>query len=267
MNKKVKKIISFFFPKGILKDKIKLFFYNALKPKNISFGLKTGLPGTIYRTTYKDITLFTHEALYHIADDFNYYQHFYNVKDGDVVIDAGANCGHLTVLFSAYAGQNGKVYAFEPDSINIKRISENMALNENFPKNIRIEELLLWNENKKIGFYEAGTVASSAIYVPDDAKCVQKDAVTIDSWCETNNIGRLDFIKMDIEGAEIEALDGCKKTIAELSPNFAIASYHMVNGEMTYIKVEDFFRRLDYPFKTVRFRGNEIITFAGPAIK
>jgi hypothetical protein len=72
---------------------------------------------------------------------------------------------------------------------------------------------------------------------------------------------------MDIEGAEIEALDGCVETIRTLQPNFAIASYHVVNEEKTYIKVEAFFRQMKYPFKTVSFRGSEIITFAGPNLK
>ena len=71
---------------------------------------------------------------------------------------------------------------------------------------------------------------------------------------------------MDIEGAEIEALDGCLQTIRDFSPNFAIASYHVVNGEQTYIKVEEFFKNINYPCKTIRFRKNEIITFAGASI-
>jgi hypothetical protein len=139
-------------------------------------------------------------------------------------------------------------------------------LNNDLSDNIKIEELLLWDENKLVDFYEAGTVGSSAVWIPDSDKCVQKEAVRIDDWVLNNNIKKLDFIKMDIEGAEIEALDGCVETIENLKPNFAIASYHIVNGEATYIKVEEFFKKRNYPYKTVRFRGNEIITFAGTAI-
>ena len=72
---------------------------------------------------------------------------------------------------------------------------------------------------------------------------------------------------MDIEGAEIEALEGCIQTIKNLEPNFAIASYHIVNNEQTFIKVEKFFASINYPYKTVTFRGNEIITFAGPSLE
>ena len=57
------------------------------------------------------------------------------------------------------------------------------------------------------------------------------------------------------------------ETIKTLKPNFAIASYHIVAGEKTHIKVEQFFAAMNYPFKTIRFRGSEIITFAGPNLK
>ena len=141
-----------------------------------------------------------------------------------------------------------------------------MGLNKGLADNIKIEELLLWNENKLVDFHEAGTVGSSAVWIPDTDKCVQKEAIRIDDWVSKNKIKKLDFIKMDIEGAEIEALDGCVQTIEKLKPNFAIASYHIVDGAPTYIKVEKFFQKMNYPYKTVRFRKNEIITFAGEVI-
>ena len=99
----------------------------------------------------------------------------------------------------------------------------------------------------------------------DNSKFVEVETIRLDNYFKNNN--RVDFIKMDIEGAEIEALEGCVQTIKNLSPSFAIASYHIVNGEPTYIKVEEFFKNNDYPYKTVRFKGNEIITFAGLTVK
>lgn len=143
---------------------------------------------------------------------------------------------------------------------------KNRQLNSELSGNIRIEELLLWNENKWVDFYEAGTVGSSAVWIPDAGKCVKKEAIRIDDWVVKNNIKKLDFIKMDIEGSELEALEGSVDTIESLKPNFAIASYHIVDGEATYVKVEEFFKKMNYPHKTVRFRKNEIITFAGAIV-
>lgn len=268
MNKQLKKIISFLFPKGDLKEQIKLAYYGINKPKHTSYELVKGKESkTAFKTTFKEISMITNEALYFIVPDFNYYQHFYKVKANDVILDAGANCGHLTLFFSKSVGKEGMVYAFEPDKFNIERIEQNRQLNNDVADNIKIEELLLWNENKLVDFYEAGTVGSSAVWIPNNDKCVKKEAIRIDDWVVKNNIKKLDFIKMDIEGAEIEALDGCIQTIKNLNPNFAIASYHIVDGEATYIKVEEFFKKINYPHKTVRFPKNEIITFAGPSIK
>lgn len=267
MKKKIKKIISTLFPSGDLKEQIKLVYYSINKPKYTSYEvLKSDANKVVFKTVFKEVSLITNEALYFIVPDFNYYQHFYKVKANDVVLDAGANCGHLSIFFSKLVGKNGIVYAFEPDNFNIGRIITNKQLNKDLFDNIKIEELLLWDENKLVDFYEAGTVGSSAVWIPDSDKCVQKEAVRIDDWVIKNNIKKLNFIKMDIEGAEIEALVGCVQTIENLKPNFAIASYHIVNGEPTYIKVEEFFKKLNYPYQTVRFRGNEIITFAGTAI-
>lgn len=126
--------------------------------------------------------------------------------------------------------------------------------------------MLLWDENKEVDFEEAGSEGSSAVWFSGSILVVKMQAVTIYSWVATNNIAKLDFIKMDIEGAEIEALAGAINTIKTLKSNFAIATYHLVNGERTYIKVEQFFKKLNYPYKTVTIRGNENITFAGTII-
>jgi FkbM family methyltransferase len=268
MKKQLKKIISAIFPKGKLKEQIKLAYYSINKPKHTNYELVQAKVGKVtFKTTFEEVSMLTNEALYFIVPDFNYYQHFYKVKANDIVLDAGANCGHLSIFFSKLVGNGGQVYAFEPDTFNMERINQNRNLNKDLADNIKIEELLLWDENKLIDFYEAGTVGSSAIWIPDTDKCVQKQAVRIDDWVVKNNIKKLDFIKMDIEGAEIEALEGCRQTIENLKPNFAIASYHIVNGEPTYIKVEEFFKKMNYPYKTVRFRKNEIITFAGASVK
>jgi len=267
MKKIIKKILSRLFPKGNAKELLKLKYYSIFKPKNVVFDLIDNFNKVTYKTSFNKITLLTNEALYPIVDDFNYYQHFYKVQPNDVVIDAGANCGHLSIFFSKLVGQNGQIFAFEPDKFNIERIEKNKKLNKDLCDNIKIVDLLLWDKNELIDFYEAGTVGSSAIWMPDSAHCVKKQAIRIDDWVVKNTIQKLDFIKMDIEGAEIEALAGCVETIKNLKPNFAIASYHIVNGEKTFIKVEQFFASMNYPFKTVKFRGNEIITFAGFNLK
>jgi FkbM family methyltransferase len=263
MKKRIKKFLSRMVPKSRLKEKMKLSFYNITAPKGISFALDNGRQK--FQTHYRGLDFTTSDALYNIVPDFGFYTHFHKIKSGDVILDAGANNGYVSLYFSKMAGPSGKVYAFEPDSINIAHIRQNIALNPD-AGNIAIQNLLLWNENTEVDFYEAGTVGSSAVWKPEGEKLVKKQAVTIDQWVKENGIGKLDFIKMDIEGAEIEAMEGCKETIRTLKPDFAIASYHIVDGAPTYLKMEEFFRSIGYPYKTMRFKKSEIITFAGNGI-
>jgi hypothetical protein len=68
---------------------------------------------------------------------------------------------------------------------------------------------------------------------------------------------------MDIEGAEIEALEGAATTLRTLRPKMAIATYHIVNGAPTYEWVETYFTKLAYPHQTLSLTRQEILTFAG----
>ncbi|WP_106567673.1 FkbM family methyltransferase [Cecembia rubra] len=247
-----------------MKEQIKLWFYNLFNDSKYKFSISNS---NIYQTNVHSITIQTAEALYNIAPDFDYYQHYYKVKEGDYIIDAGANFGHLTIYFSKKVGKSGRVYSFEPDSMNRNYIKQNLALNKDCPKNINMLDHLIWNNNEMVDFCESGTVASSALYIEDSNKIVKKEAITLDKWAENNHLLKLDFIKMDIEGAEIQAIQGAKQMLSKLKPNLAIASYHIVNGIPTYLWLENYFESINYPYKTVKFRHNEIITFAGPTVK
>lgn len=265
IKKTIKKGISSLVPQGLFKESIKCNWYNLLSKKKVHYSFAKHDKTLVYHTKFDKFTFNTNQSLYNITPDFDNYQHYYKVKNGDVVVDGGANVGILTLLFSKIVGKQGHVYAFEPDVHNIKKLNDNFKLN-NTANNFSIHDELLWSENTQIDFQESGTVASSAIWFSGDENIVKKKALTLDAWCGLNNINQLDFIKMDIEGAELEAIEGCVELIKQFKPHFAIASYHIVNGEPTYIKLEHFFNKIGYPYVTKRFSGYEIITFAGPNV-
>lgn len=267
IKKSIKKTISSFMPKGIYKEKLKVFWYNILADKSIKYKLVQRKNANIlYETKYEDLTFFTNEPLYTITSDFDNYQHFYKVKPGDMVIDGGANVGVLSLLFSKKVQNDGHVYCFEPDKFNIEKLNSNFTLN-NPLENYSIHSKLMWNEEAEVDFQESGTVASSALWFSGTDAIVKKKTTTLDAWDKINQIQRLDFIKMDIEGAEIQAIKGCKEIIEKYTPNFAIASYHIVDGKPTYLELEKFFKHINYPYVTKKFGGYEIITFAGPKVE
>ncbi|MGH1387699.1 FkbM family methyltransferase [Kordia sp.] len=247
-------------PSKGLKESLKEVYFNQIRKEK--FKRKNGN----YSTTFGgNVEVATKLPMYYVVKDINRYETFYTVKKDDVVIDAGANHAYLSIYYGKKVGSAGKVFAFEPDKINVAEMEANIALNAGV-ENIQIQEELIWNENTKLEFFEAGTVSSSIHYKPENAKAILKDAITIDSFQKREQLERLDFVKMDIEGAEIEAMDGLVEVLEKFKPNFAIASYHWVNEEQTYKKVEAFFKEKNYPYKTVFYKDGEVITFAGNSV-
>ncbi len=265
LKKTIKKAFSNLIPKGSNKEYLKTKYYNLLSKKKIHYSLVKESDLLLFKTKFEKLTFLTKQPLYTITPDFDNYQFYYKVKKGDAVLDAGANVGILSILFSKLVDKNGHVYIFEPDQHNTKMLKDNLSLNK-LQQNYSLHNELLWNTNDEIDFQESGTVASSALWFSGNENIVKKQTVTLDSWCHQNDIRRLDYIKMDIEGAEVAAVEGCKEVIKKFKPNVAIASYHMVNNVPTYIQLEAFFKSINYPFITKKFSGYEIITFAGPCI-
>lgn len=244
------------------KELLKLWYYN-FKIKNYSFARQNALYITKQKENWEVITSM---PLYYIVRDIDKYEKYYKIRQNDIVIDAGANEGALSVVYSQKINQEGKVFAFEPDSLNIQTLKQNISLNTKY-NNIEIINRALWSHIDEIDFYEAGTVGSSVFYEDKKSKKVTIKTTSIDEFIHETKINQLNFIKMDIEGAEIEALKGARKTIKKFNPDFAIASYHIVNDKPTYIAVEKFFKEIDYPYKTEFFDDGEIMTYAGNSVK
>lgn len=244
-----------------LREYLKLKYYNH-RIKNYEFGLIN-----THYTTKKGAswTVTTNKPLYFIVSDIDRYERFYKIKDQDNVIDAGANEGSLSVVYSQQVGGQGNVFAFEPDTKNLVTLEHNLSLNPE-ASNVTVVSKGLWDKDDTLEFYESGTVGSSIFYEDSNAKKIEIEVTSIDAFVELHGLKHLDFVKMDIEGAEIQAVVGAEKTIGSFRPDFAIASYHIVDGQPTYLALEAYFEKIDYPFKTEFFDDGEIITYAGDSI-
>lgn len=165
-----------------------------------------------------------------IVMDFIRNQYEYDsvkIEDGDYIIDCGACWGDTALLFAQNAGENGKVFSFEFVPSNINIFNKNMQANPRLSSNIVLVEYAVSNENyKSFEYFDNGTSTSLCIEKDekDDVKIAQ--TITIDEYIKTNKIPKVDFIKMDIEGAELDALLGCKETILKYKPKLAISIYH-----------------------------------------
>ncbi len=150
------------------------------------------------------------------------------VEKGDIVIDGGACYGDTAINFSYRTGTTGRVYSWEfmPDNINI--FKRNMRINPEYAKQIELVENPLWSSSGKTLYVSgAGPAARVDLNPPKDIdQSIMIITYTIDDLCRDKNLNSIDFIKMDIEGAELEALKGAVVTIRKFKPKLAISVYH-----------------------------------------
>ena len=79
---------------------------------------------------------------------------------------------------------------------------------------------------------------------------IEVPAVTLDAELSRLGFGDVDFVKMDVEGSEIEALKGCDRILKNGNVKLSIASYHVVGGQETAESVEEILMSLGYSTKT-----------------
>jgi FkbM family methyltransferase len=134
------------------------------------------------------------------------------MKPGMHVADIGAHAGYFTRLYSKLVGPTGMVYAFEPDPENHALLQ----LNTRTLKNVRIFPLAISNQVGAVDFFETenNTGCHSLIPAGFRPNKITVQATTLDALTKSGTLPKIDFLKMDIEGAEPIALQGMKETIA-----------------------------------------------------
>jgi len=134
------------------------------------------------------------------------------IKPGQTVVDVGANIGYYTLLAARLVGPEGKVYAFEPDPTNFALLQKNVEANGY--TNVVLSTHALSHRNTKAKLYlNPANRGDHRIYDSGVGReTVPIDTVTLDSYLG-KKARKVDFIKMDIQGAEPLALEGMKRTI------------------------------------------------------
>lgn len=176
-----------------------------------------------------------------IADDL--YEHYFSddifrYGEKEVLIDGGAFDGDDTVRFDSILSslnlEIGKSLCFEPDTSNFgktyrnleKYYGEKVFLDDNRQiakgEHFTVFKAGLYNKKSGIGFCEYG--AHSSRFTQDDVG-VSVDAVMVDDIAENEQIT---FIKFDLEGADIPALEGAENTIKRCKPKLALSIYHNI---------------------------------------
>lgn len=141
--------------------------------------------------------------------------------DGEVFIDGGCYDGEASErFFHACAGHCEKIYCFEPDYKNIQKIQKRLAASG--LKCCELVDMALWNVCEELSFADKGTSASR-IVEKGESGSGRIRGIPLD---EVLGGKKATFIKMDVEGAEKNALEGAEYTIAKYKPKLAICVYH-----------------------------------------
>lgn len=138
-----------------------------------------------------------------------------------ICLDVGANIGNHAIYFSRLFS---RVYAFEPNPRTYKLLCLN---SENFPNIVPIDKAAS-DQNCKFQAIESGrNIGGTKIIAEDELsrgqKIIEFEAVCLDDWLPANLPGsKIDFLKIDVEGHELNVVRGLRRTLLEQSPTVAL---------------------------------------------
>lgn len=142
------------------------------------------------------------------------------IPTGGVMLDIGSNMGHWAMYAASKVGPQGRVIAFEPNPVNRQMLNRSIEVSR-FQERVKTEAFALWNESgKTMDFHLSGDPHNSGIsslkkyeLLGNSPKSIQVSTMTGDDYFKKEGIEWIDFMKIDVERAELEVLTGMKETL------------------------------------------------------
>jgi FkbM family methyltransferase len=165
---------------------------------------------------------------------------------GDYVIDGGACWGDSTLYFANEVGKTGRIYSFEFVPENLEVLNTNIDLNDGLKSNINIIKKALWHRSEEMLNFSYHGPGTSVDNQSEGLDVIKVESIKIDDFVETNNVPKIDFIKFDIEGSELNALKGAVRTIKKYKPKLAVSIYHKLKD---FYDIPEFISSLKLNYK------------------
>ena len=152
------------------------------------------------------------------------------VQPGWTVIDVGANIGYFTLLMANRVGPRGKVIAFEPLAENFRILQENIRLNGH--RNVVAENCALMSSSERVELRSATPgaitwVASVRVKQDSAVESESVEAISLDEYVQKKGIAKVDFLKIDVEGAEESVLEGATNVLSTDRPVLLIELHEL----------------------------------------
>lgn len=154
------------------------------------------------------------------------YLDFINPEKIKTVISGGIAEGYSTISFLNSFPNLEKIYAFEPLYPQFKTEQNDEIIRTS--GKVEMVEKALFDKSGKTNIIVNAASSRLNTYLPSDEN-PSVETISIDEFVKEKNIQKIDFIKMDIEGVELQALKGAEKTIINHRPYLAICIYHHYN--------------------------------------
>lgn len=186
------------------------------------------------------------------------------VRPGDVCVDVGANIGVYTVVLASLCGASGEVHAFEPVDHVRRKLWRNLYVNG--VRNAHVNPCALGEKLATVGMnqvkegeYRAGTstlTMNENIVRMGPAKFERREVAmtTLDAYVVDRALTRLAFVKVDVEGYEINVLAGAEHTLTTLRP--AVLMEH-IQKRLQHLQIDE--ARFAELFARVRYECFELV--------
>src|SRR5918911_565687 len=175
-------------------------------------------------------------------------------KQGDIVVDVGAHIGRYTIIASKRVGATGKVIAIEAHPGNYEMLNRNIKLNG--LTNVTTLNFAVYSKETKIKLFLPGEKSNRTIYntlistrATDEEKFVEVNADTLDDLLQNNEISHADinWIKIDVEGAELEVLKGADSIMSNSKNITLLIEVHDIeDGKNVYRPIMDLMEKYNF---------------------
>jgi FkbM family methyltransferase len=146
----------------------------------------------------------------------------FNPKQGDVVVDVGAHIGRYTIISSKRVGPHGKVIAIEAHPGNFEMLNRNIQLNKltnaialKYAIHSKLTNIKLYTYREESSSTGHNSIMFNHLSIKYKEKFVEVNANTLDHVLQLNGIREVNWIKIDVEGAEFELLKGATNILSK----------------------------------------------------
>jgi FkbM family methyltransferase len=165
---------------------------------------------------------------------------------GDTVLDCGACIHEISIIFASLVGVGGGVHCFDPIPLHVRYGKLQAEMNPSFSEALHFNTLAVGDKT----FKSSNKIDDFSNISPGGLNSDSFDMMKLDDYVVAQNLNNVDFIKMDIEGYEMDALNGAHNLVKEFKPKLAISGYH---------RFEDLW---EIPFKIKDLNPNYDLFFA-----